>query len=173
MSSDLAFDLVLYSFLHKADGVEIFKLDFVIEYAFTSAANRDISFAAKISLFHIGVAGADPLQSTPNMVYVIVRLPRSSEIRRRDDLAKRCSSPIEIDVGVFVGIRQTLVNILSGVLFEMHPLDVNGHGLPFDSVAMFIAFGSHYGQLTVCREGLVILRDLVTLWQVGIEIILS
>jgi hypothetical protein len=65
------------------------------------------------------------------------------------------------------------MHILACIFFEVHPLDVDRHRLPFRRPSRRIAISRHYCQLAVRRERFVVLRDLVALRQVGIKVILS
>src|SRR6266536_3203604 len=65
------------------------------------------------------------------------------------------------------------MQVLSGVFFQVQPGDLYFHRSPFDGMAGIVPLSSHNLEFTVCRKWLIVLLDLVTLRQVGIEIVLA
>src|SRR5688572_20982743 len=65
------------------------------------------------------------------------------------------------------------MHVLAGVFFEVQPRDPDLLWTPLDGMTRRIAFGSHDLQLTIGGERLIVLRDLITLWQVRIEVVLA
>src|SRR5258705_8396068 len=65
------------------------------------------------------------------------------------------------------------MHIFSGIFFEVQACDGDLLDLPFDRVPRLISFSRHDLELAVCREGSVILRDLIAFGKVGVEVILA
>src|SRR5215213_6151733 len=159
--------------LHEPDRVQILKLYFSPELFFAHTPNRNVRFATQVALLHVRLRRAHPLQRTSNVIDVVIGLPRRTKIRLRHDFSKWHTRTVEIDIRITIDVRQSFVHVLAGVFFEMQACDPDLFRTPFDRMPRFVALGSHDLELAVRGERLIVLRDLVTLRQVRVEIILT
>ena len=65
------------------------------------------------------------------------------------------------------------MNVFAGVFLQVQTRDIHSHRLPVMSVAGLIAIGGHNFENAIRREGLIVLRDLITLGQVRIKIVFA
>ena len=65
------------------------------------------------------------------------------------------------------------MHVLPRVLFQVQTRDLNRHRFPFMRVSSFITISRHDFEGAMGGERLIVLRDLITLRQVGIKIILA
>src|SRR5204863_8424044 len=135
--------------------------------------HRDVGLATQISLLHVRFRSAHPAQCAPYMIDVIMCFPRGPKLRLSDNLSERRAGPIKIDVRKAIYIRQTLMNILAGIFFEVKPRDTNRLRLPLHWLSRFVAPSRHKPQHSVSREGLIVLRNLIALGQSWIKIVLA
>ncbi len=113
------------------------------------------------------------MQRAADVVDIVIGFPGRTKVRLSDNFRQRRARAIQIDVRKAIDIRQSFVNILAGVFFEMQARDLHGHRPPVVRVAGFVAIGGHDLKGAVCRKRLIVLRDLIALGQVGIKIILA
>ena len=168
----MTLNLKLDGALHEAHRVEIFQLDFRPELFIADATHGDVRLATQVALLHISFRCADPLQRAAHMVDVIVSLPRRTKIRLRHNLRERRARAVEVYVRVAVNVRQTFMDVLARVFFEVQPRDANLLDPPLARVSGLVALGSHNLQLALFGKRLVELRNLIALRQVRIKIIL-
>ena len=88
---------------------------------------------------------------------------RCADVGIADDFGERHAGPVEVDVAVEIAVGEAVVDGLAGVLLEMQPGDAD---------ALRAAVEGHV-EPAVLGQGLVVLRDLVTLGQVGVEVVLA
>jgi len=106
------------------------------------------------------------LQRVLELVEKSPRCLRRVDVRPGDDLHQGRAGAVEIYQGIGrAGNPATFaaMDVLGCIFLLVHPLDP-------DSVCLAVYC---YMKLPIHRERLIILRDLVTLWQVGIKIILA
>ena len=65
------------------------------------------------------------------------------------------------------------MHVLARVFFQVQPRDANFLWLPLEGVTGRVAFGGHDLELAMRGERLIVLRDLVTLRQIGVEVVLA
>ena len=65
------------------------------------------------------------------------------------------------------------MNILARVLFQMKARDAHLQGSPLAWVSGLVALGCHNLKLASLRKRLIVLRDLITLRQVRVKIVLA
>ena len=130
--SDLAGDFKFDRTMHEANGVEVFQFNFGPKLLVINLPHRNISFAAQVSLLHVRFRCANPLQSAPYVIYVVVSLPGSAKIWLSHNFSQGSAGSIEIDVGITVDIRQAFVNVFAGIFFKMKTSDRDLLGQPFN-----------------------------------------
>ena len=92
-----------------------------------------------------------------------MRLRGGSDIGFADNFDQRDSTAIQVDGCTFAGIRKPLVQALTRVLFEMQAGDAD---------VLSSGCGRNLDLAKLC-QGLVVLRNLIALGQIGIKIILA
>ena len=119
--------------------------------------------ATELSLLHVAVRHADELHDLLELGQVSNRFLGAADIGLAHDLRERNTGAVEVDIAVAIRILEAVVDGLSGVFFEVQPRDADAFR-PSADVDL---------QPTVLGERLIELRDLVTLRQVGIEVVLA
>jgi hypothetical protein len=85
------------------------------------------------------------------------------QVRLAHDLNERRAGAVVVDIGLPVGVDEALVQRLAGVLFHVHACDPHAAR----------PVRPEYFDQPFAREGLLVLRDLISLRQVRIEIVLA
>ncbi len=140
--------------LHLGLGAELFR-----------AAQPDayIGVAAQVTLFHIAGGDLDVLQHLLQLGQKRVGFVRIPHIGIADNLDQRRAGPVQVDVSEAVGILESVMNALAGVVFHVDARDADALLRPVDldiDVAML-------------GERLIVLRDLIALGKVRIKIVLA
>src|SRR5262249_1724100 len=146
---DLPLNLELDRIAQEAKRVEVLDLGARSEIL-AGAADGDIRVAAQRALFHVSIADLAEHQDLPQPCEIRIRLGRGANVRLRHDLDQRYAGAIQIDQR-----RVGRVNQLSGVLLEVNPAK------------------AHPAHRATCRQGLIELRDLISLRQVGVEVVFA
>ena len=160
---DLPLDFVLERLLHIAERVEILHFGLRAEACLARGPHRHVGVAAETALFHVPVVDAQPHQDVSQPLEEFRRLGGRAHVRLADDLDQGDAAPVVIDVGPAVGIGKSFVERLAGVLFHVDARQSD----------MLYPAPDRNVETTAERERTFILRNLVTLRQVGIEIILA
>jgi hypothetical protein len=143
----------------EANGIDV--LDFAASAErFAWPADRDVNVGTQAALLHVAVAGAEIAQNAAQLGHERLRLFRRTEIRLRHDLHQSNTGSVEIDQRHG---RMLIVNGFAGILLQMKPLDAD---------ADFLAFGQLDHDLAFAHDGRLVLADLISLRQIGVEIIL-
>ncbi len=124
-------------------------------------AYRDIGIAAKRTFLHVAVGDIEVANECVNLSHIGDRLFRGTQVRLRDDLEQRCARTVEIDAG---SVGKALMDRFAGIFFQMCPRNAD---------ALFSATVDRNDQLTVLDDRQLVLADLVTLRQIGIEVVLA
>src|SRR6185369_10824007 len=151
----------------------ILQLDFSAKPFITDTPDGNVRLATQVPLLHVSLRRADPLQRTPHMVDVVVSFPRRTKVRLRYDLSEGHTGAVEIDVGIKIDIRKSFMHVLACVFLEVQTRNPDLLRTPLERMSGLVALGSHDLELAVSRERLIVLRDLVTLGQVGIEVVFA
>ena len=157
---DLAARLVFDRLADEADRVDVLDLAARTERR-ARLAHRHVHVGAQVSLFHVAVAGAEIAHDSAQLGDIGLGVLGRAQIRFRHDLHERDAGAVEVDEG---HAGMPVVQRFSGVLFEMQPLDPDGHGL---------AVGQIDDDLALAHEWRFVLADLITRRQIGIEIVLA
>src|SRR6478609_9279165 len=91
----------------------------------TFLISQRVPSGAPVSLFHVAVAGAEIAHDGAQLRDIGLGVLGRAQIRFRHDLHERDAGAIEVDEG---HAGMPVVQRFSGVLFEMQPLDPDGHG---------------------------------------------
>ena len=136
---------------------------FVPRVVVPAAPHRDVGVAAQAALLHVAVVHAERDQYLAQLPEGVGRILRRPQVRLGDDLDERRAAAIEVETGLLLRIRKSLVERLAGIFFHVHAGDAD----PFCGAARgeFERAGGRQRQL--------VLGDLVALRQVGIEIVLA
>ena len=65
------------------------------------------------------------------------------------------------------------MNVFAGVFLEVESRNTDRLRAPLDGMTGLVTLGGHDLEFTVGRERLIVLRDLIALWQVRIEVVLA
>ena len=128
------------------------------ELVAAGGAHRDVGVAAQRALLHVHVADAERAQRAAQQLEPLARLLGRAQVRLGHDLRERRAAAVEVDdarVGAVDPPARAQVDQLGGVLLEVHAVD------------------AHVAELPAPAQGLVVLRDLVALGEVGIEVVLA
>ena len=159
----LPVDLVLERALQEPERVEVLHLDLHPEGRLSDRSDGDVRVAAQAALLHVAVVDPDGGEDAPQPGEEDRGRGRRPQIRMRHDLDQRHAAAVEVEVGLPVGVAAGRVQRLARVLLEMHPDDAH------DAFAVVLRV-SH---LAVGGQGMLVLRDLIALGQVGIEVVLA
>ena len=122
--------------LQKPERIEVLHLGLGPELLGATQTHAHVRIAAQMAFFHIAGRNLDILEHLFQLGQVCVGLVRAAHIRLADDLDQRYPATIQVDIGVPVGVFETFVNALAGVVFQvharhpeafLHPRDVNIH----------------------------------------------
>ena len=161
--SGLPRDLECERPLDEAERVHVLDFDLRAELLPAARTNGHVHVATELSLLHVAVRHADELHDLLELGQVSNRFLGATDIGLADDLRERNTGAVEVDIAVAIRIPEAVVDGLSGVFFEVQPGDADAFR-PSVDVDL---------QPTVLGERLIELRDLVTLRQVGIEVVLA
>src|SRR5215216_4893328 len=95
------------------------------------------------------------------------------KVRFSDDLRERNTGSIQIDIRIAIDIRQTFVHVLARVFFQMQTRNPDLLRTPLERMTGFVTLSGQDLEFTVGRKGLIVLRNLITLRQVRIKVILA
>jgi hypothetical protein len=87
----------------------------------------------------------------------------AAHVRLADDFDQRGAGTVEIDIGVFVGVLETVVDALAGVVFHVDARNADAflHAVDFNVDPAMLGYR------------LIVLRNLVALGKIRVEIILT
>ncbi len=145
------------------EGVQVLDLGLGPEGRRAHRPDRDIGVAAQAPLLHVAVVDANRHQNLAQPAEELAGLGGRAQIRFGHDLEERDTAAIEVQVGPAVGIRKAFVQGLAGILFEVRPGDPDPPRLAGHLVLDAPAGG----------DGPFVLRDLISLREVRIEVILA
>jgi len=156
---------VLERFRDETDRVQVLDLDAGAEGRVLREPHRHVRVAPHVPLFHVGVGHARVAQQTPQLDQVRGRFVGGPQIGLAHDLDERHARPVPVHErnGLRQVVEGVLVKELSGVLLQVNP-DETDRPAAVRRVDLDRSPG---------REGPVVLRDLVTLRQVGVEVVLA
>src|SRR6185369_7321185 len=106
-------------------------------------------FATQVALLHVGFRRAHPLQRASDVIDVIVSFPRRTKVRLSDDLRERDTSAIQIDIRIAIDLRQTFVNVLSRIFFEVQARYPDLLRTPLERMTGFVTLSGHDLEFTV------------------------
>uniref|UniRef100_E6PYF8 NAD-specific glutamate dehydrogenase n=1 Tax=mine drainage metagenome TaxID=410659 RepID=E6PYF8_9ZZZZ len=161
---DLALDLVFERGADEAKAVDVFDFDFFTEGLRAARHDADVGVTAKRTLFHVAVRNASVEENLLEAGEVFEGFVGGANVRLGDDLDQRRAAAVEIDVGVGERVSKSVVDALASVLFHV------GAG---DADALEGAVGGGRVNVTVLGDGLVELRNLVTLGRVGVKVVFA
>ncbi len=127
-------------------------------------AHGDVGVAAQMALLHIAGGDFDELQHLLDFGEIGEGFVGGAHVGLADDFDQRRAAAVEIDVGVAVGILETVVHALAGVVFHVDAGDADALAASPSTIDIDKA---------VFGERLIVLRDLVALGQIGIEVVLA
>ena len=158
---DLPRDLEVDGFLHEAERVEVLDLGARAELFRTVLPHRHIRVAAERSLLHIAVADRKITHQRMDLLQVGDRFLGRAHRRLRDDLDQRRTGPIQVDAG---RAPEALVQRLACIFLKVSTRDVD---------ALDGAVVEHDVDRTTADDRQFVLADLITLRQIGIEVVLA
>ena len=161
--ANLPLNLILQRFADKAERVDVLHFGFRAKFFLSARSHADVAIAAQRTFLHVAVADPGVEDDLFQAGEVFVSFIGRSNVGLADDFDQRHAAAIQIDGRGFRGLGEAFMQALAGVFFQMHAGDADLLGAATD----FDLDGAMLGQ------GLVILRNLVALGQVGIEIILA
>ena len=160
--ADLPVDLEFQRFLEKAERVDVLHLGFRAERGLSARTHRDVRVAAQAALLHVAVVHAERHQNLPQPAERVGGILGGAQIGMRHDLDEWRAAAVEVDVRVAMRIRESFMQRLPRIFLHVDANDPDAPRLPRARI-LEGAFG---------RQRLLILRNLITLRQIGIEIVL-
>ncbi len=160
---DLASDFVFEGFANEAERVYVLDFCFRAELFLATGTHADVGIAAQGTFFHVAVADAGVKDDFFQASQIFVGFVGRGDVGLADDFDQGDTGAVEIDGRFLVGVGEAFVQALAGVFFEVDAGDAD---------FLLAALGGNLDE-TELGEGLVVLRDLVSLGQVGIEVILA
>ena len=157
-SLSLSFDLVGNGVTHAAKGIQVLDLYLGAELVSAWRAQREVHFTAHRAFLHIAAAHPQITNNLAQASDVCIGLLRRVHIGLRYDLHQGHTGPVDVDQTVITHVCQ-----LAGILLQVHPADPDAPGLI-----------THINvQVSTNTQRQLVLRDLVTLGQVGVEVVLA
>ena len=161
---NLAFDLVFKSRADKAEAVQVLHFGLGAEALRASETDTYIGITTKRTLLHVAVRDAAVEQDFLEAGEIFEGLVGGANVGLGDDLGQRRATAVQVDISAGGGVRESLVETLAGVLFHVQAGDAD---------ALCSSVGRGNLDESMLGDGLVELRDLVALGQVGIEVIFA
>ncbi len=168
---NLAFRLDLDRLLDEPHGVHILDLAaraqmaeilrFLIFFVLTGQTDRHVHIGAHGTGLHVAVARPQIAQDLAQFGQIGGCLFGAADVGAAHDLHQRNTGAVQVDEG---HVRVHVVDRFARVLFKVDAF--NAHQ-PRRAVAQF------HQHFTFAHNGVVKLRDLIALWQVGVEIVLA
>ncbi len=161
---DLALNFIFQSRADEAEAVDILDFGFGSEFVRALQSDADVGVAAQRSLLHVAVGDAGVEENFFQAREVFEGFVGGADVGLGDNLNQRSSAAVEVEIGAGSGVGKPVVEALAGVFFHVQPGDADAlHG----------AVRCGHLDEAVLGDGLVELRYLIALWQVGIEIVLA
>ena len=157
----LSLDLIGQGPLHVAEGIHILDLGPGPEGLGAHGPDGDIGVATQTAFLHVPVADLKVLEDRPQQPEVVGSLLGGAEVGFAHDLQEGNAGAVEVDVAERLGL---VVKELSRVLLQV---DAG------DSHQFLFSIGSRDLHRAVDSERQLILGDLVSFGQVGIEVIFA
>src|ERR1700687_5819621 len=148
--------------LDRGEGVHVLDLGLGPELRLSRRTHADVRIHAKTSLLHADIAYVQILEDLLQGPEISASRGGGPDVGLAHDLDERNASPIEIDG---CRARVTVVNRLARILFHVQARNA----VLVVTSALFLTDGNG----SPSRERLIELRYLVTLRQVGIEVVLA
>ena len=162
-NADLTVDFKIQRLANEAERIHILDFSLRAKLFLSARTHADVGIATQRTFLHIAIADARVEDDFLQPGEVFVRLRGGSDIGFADNFDERDSTAIQVDGCTFTGIRKPLVQALTRVLFEMQSSDAD---------VLSSGCGRNLDLAKLC-QGLVVLRNLITLGQIGIKIILA
>src|SRR5215210_1002344 len=151
--------------LDEAKGVHVLELGLGAEGA-VGVADAHVGVNAQLALLHVGLGDAYGPEDGTKLGRRRSRGLRGGDVGLSDDLYERGAAPVEVHERADRAVhpaRLSHVHVLGGILFEVEARDADPDR----------AFGGPALEVGVGADRLVVLGDLVTFWQVGVEVVLA
>ncbi len=126
-------------------------------------SHRHVGVAAQAALLHVPVVHAERDEHLAQHAKGIGRVAGRPQVGFGHDLNQWRTAAIEIEVGLPFGIRKALVQRFPGVFLHVHARDAHALGRA----------GRRELESARCRQRQLVLRDLITLRQIRIEVVLA
>ncbi|EKD60492.1 MAG: hypothetical protein ACD_54C00703G0001 [uncultured bacterium] len=133
----------------------------LIFFILAGAADRHVHIGAQVAVLHVTIAGAQIAQDLPQLDDIGRGLFRATNVGARDDFHQRNAGAVEIDER---HRRVHVVDRLARVLFEVDAFDPHQTG---DARRQF------HQHFALADDGVIELRNLIALRQIGVEIVLA
>ncbi|OPZ80038.1 MAG: hypothetical protein BWY79_00031 [Actinobacteria bacterium ADurb.Bin444] len=164
---NLPLDLSFQATLQKAERVHVLELSTCAERR-AGTVHRDVGVAAQRAFLHIHIGYVELLQQVAQLGEVGPRLFGSEYIGLAHDLHQRRAAAIEIHHGVIgpgnAPVGAARVHQFGGIVLQMRSGDAHAVHAPILQLHV---------EVPTEAQGEVVLRDLVTLGQIGIEVVLT
>src|SRR6516165_8987581 len=161
--ADLTFDLVFESLADEAEGVHILDLGLGSQLLFPSWAHTDVGIASQRAFLHIAIADAGVQDDFLKTGEVLVGFLGGGDLRLAHNLDERYPAAVEVDGGGAAAIGKALVQAFTRIFFQVQAYDAN----------LFLPAGTADPDPAKLGQRLVVLGDLVSLGQIGIEIVFA
>ena len=116
-----------------------------------------------MAFFHIASRRLDELQYLLQLGQIGVRFVGAAQVGLADDFDERSATAVEIDIRVAGRIGEPVVDALAGIVFHVDSGDADAFP---DAIHRDV-------NVPMLGQRLMVLRDLITLRQIRIEIILA
>src|ERR1035441_4128591 len=161
---DLAFDLILESSADKAEAVYVFDFDLSAEALRAFKTDTYIRVTSERAFFHVAVGDLGVEQNFFQTREVLEGFIGRADVGFADDLGERRAAAVQVEIGARGGVGKAVVEAFAGVFFHVQAGNADAlHGA--------VCCG-HVDPAVLC-DGLVELRYLVALGQVGVEVVFA
>ena len=135
----------------------------VPNFSCATRADADVGVAAQGAFLHVAVGDAGVEQDFLEAREVFVGFVGRADVGLGDDFDQRRAAAVEVDVGAGGGVGEAVMEAFAGVLFHVQAGDADA------------LWAGRRGDVDVAvlGDGLVELRNLVALGQVGVEVIFA
>ena len=136
-------------------------LRFLILLVLTRAADRDVDVCAQVAVLHVAVTGAKVTHDLAQLGDIGGGFLGATDVRARDDFHQAHAGAVQVHKR---HRRVHVVDRLAGVLFHVDALN------PHHACSTIAKLHQHFA---FAHDGVIELRDLIALRQVGVEIVLA
>ncbi len=131
----LPLDLVIQRHLQEPERIEILHFGLGAELLRALQPHADVGVAAQMALFHVASGDLHVLQHLLELGQVGVGFVGAAHVGLAHDFNQRRAAAVQIHVGVAVGVLETVMNALAGIVFHVDARDADALLLALTSMS--------------------------------------